>query len=349
MEILNNNKPKISKFSNNKGPVVTPEDIPVPVMTKEIITAPHVTPEDIASPKLASKVETNSSMAPDFKFTEEPMTGSVMTQNDTVIVSVGTSADDVESSHDESLVDNDQKNKIESGVFCNLCGQKFKNKKILKKHVKTKHLKLPNVCSKCSKVYPTEKTLHKHYVSVHVSHECPFCKHIFKSANVLRSHLSQCKVKKEISDADNHDKTEFKCSECKKGFKTDQALQVHVSKFHVQQMCQYCEKNFKNKEILRVHLYKCEAKKEAPSHDKGGEDIVAKEKQGTYEKICDLCNVKFHSKSGYYKHRNKIHVNNGDICAVSDVGQVIVIDTLVDTIQGEVPPNNGDIYVFDNV
>ena len=122
-----------------------------------------------------------------------------------------------------------------------------------------------------------------------------------------------------------------------------------MSKFHVQQICQYCEKTFKNKEILRVHLYKCEAKKEAPSHDKGGEDRVAKEKQGTYEKICDLCNIKFHSKSGYYKHRNKIHVNNGDICAISDVGQVIVIDTLVDTIQGEVPPNNGDIYVFDNV
>ena len=331
LEILNNNKPKTSK---NKTPVVTPEDITIPVITKEVITAP----------KIASKVNADSSMTPDFKLTqEETMTGSVMTQ-DTVV----TSADDIGSSYEESLVANQPKTKPESGVSCNLCSKKFKNKKILKKHVKRTHLKLPNVCSKCSKVYPTEKTLHKHYISVHVSHECKLCKAILKNAHVMRSHLYRCKVKKETSDTDNQDKAEFKCSECTKVCKTDQEYQEHVAKIHVQQTCQHCEKNFKNKDILRVHLYKCKIRKEALSQDTGGDEIAVKEKQGAYEKVCALCHKKFDSKSGYYKHMKKIHKNNGDMCDVSDVGEIIIVETLADNVQGEVPLND-DIYVFQNV
>ena len=362
LKVLNNNKPKNSKYKNSKAPasnpslinsdgitsnLMTPEVLASPALTSRYTTVPLTTsepitvsvatpdvltpPENMTAPVITSKVTTNPIITPHFNplvmmSTQEVMISSVVTQD--------TEAEEGDSSNLEPLEDEDQKNIKDAGVVCNLCNKSYVNLKYLKRHIKRKHLKVPNVCSECSKVYPTEKTLNKHFLNVHVKHECKFCKHIFKNANVLRSHMSKCKVRKETPEI------EFQCSDCKKGLKTEKALNEHVAKFHIQETCKYCERIFQCKENLRTHQYKCKTKKAAFNHDEGagktvatGKDIST-EKTGSFEKICDLCQMKFNSKGGYYKHKNKIHKDN---IVISDVGQVIIFDTLVET------PSNSNV------
>ena len=115
---------------------------------------------------------------------------------------------------------------------------------------------------------------------------------------------------------------------------TEKALREHVAKFHVQQTCPYCEHIFKNKNNLRTHFYKCKTKKAASNQDEGSskagtnsgnakEKNTSNKKHDTFEKVCDLCLKKFHSKGGYYKHKNKIHK---DDIVINDVGQVIILE-----------------------
>ena len=78
---------------------------------------------------------------------------------------------------------------------CNSCNVTFKNSKCLKAHVRNVHEKVFK-CAECVNVFPTEKTLNKHYIRCHIKHVCEFCKQVYKNGNVLRCHLSKCKVKK---------------------------------------------------------------------------------------------------------------------------------------------------------
>ena len=75
---------------------------------------------------------------------------------------------------------------------CNSCNVKFKNSKCLKAHVRNVHEKVFK-CAECVNVFPTEKTLNKHYIRCHIKHVCEFCKQVYKNRNVLRCHCKKMK------------------------------------------------------------------------------------------------------------------------------------------------------------
>ena len=360
LEILKKNKPKAS--GNSRIPLDKPA-LTFFKMTPEANSNPVNAPESVKNVEIVSDV-----------ITTHPPASPVMTQ-DNVMVSVVTSAGESEVRskalyiNDGQILEcvncklkyaslnelNDHQCEVKRPeiIYCSLCNIKFKNRKIWKAHIKHKHLKLAHTCQKCSKLFPTEKTLNKHFLSVHVNHECQFCKLIFKNANSLKSHRSRCKLKKKLPEPSNdgnivpsnHEKTAFQCTNCEKTCKTAKALEGHFARQHIQQNCQYCDHTFKNKEVLRIHLYKCRMKKlaldkpESPGEKGTNTDQVKlmendnkKEQNSTgkssnnYEKICNLCQKKFGSKSGFYKHRNNVHKDHYDTDVAKDTGEVIILD-----------------------
>ena len=388
LEILNENKPKVSR--KNKISLVASSCI----VTPEALAKPEAlaTPEAIANPEVMTasslsleKIETQmigTEVVCDLLFTSNDKTsmstsgfmdGPQITQ-DNVGVSIVASSGESGPSSKEPFINDGQQKIIEcencklkfismtefdnhqcevhesEKFFCDLCNIKFKNRKYLKRHVKHKHLKMSHTCKKCLKVFPTEKTLNKHFVRVHVKHECKFCGQILKNGNGLRSHLSHCRIRKETLEHSSdekvvhtsHAKTGFQCSECKKICKTNQALQGHFNRQHIQQKCQYCDHAFKNKEVLRSHLYKCKVKRRGLDKSPGerlattdqanlennnnNNKSNSKSKANTFEKICNLCQKKFHSKGGFYKHRNNVHKGSENNDGGNDVGEVIIID-----------------------
>ena len=361
LEILRKNKPKTSETSKmpSKEPAITPEAISNSANAAEVVKSLETDPNVI---------------------TTDPIASPLITQ-DNVIVSVATHVGESEAYIDDGQVlecvnceqtyssvndlNNHQCGSKRPEIFeCNLCNIKFKKRRYLKDHIKQKHLKLPHTCQKCSKEFPTDKTLNKHFLSVHVNHECQFCKLILKNANSLKTHKFHCKKRKEIREPSNdenivpssHEKTTFRCTECKKMCKTKTALEEHVSRQHTQRNCQYCGHTFKNKEVLRIHLYKCKVKRIGRDQHEGPEETVvntdqvklmgnnnnkkqkSKGKSANYEKTCNLCQKKFRSKGGFYKHMNNVHKENENTGVANNISEVIIIDAEAETLS-EVPDN----------
>ena len=73
---------------------------------------------------------------------------------------------------------------------CNKCDKHFKNKHILRKHVKGIHGGIEYPCNRCSKSYTQKSDLERHIQSVHIGtrFQCDSCESIFSGRHHLQSH-----------------------------------------------------------------------------------------------------------------------------------------------------------------
>lgn len=116
----------------------------------------------------------------------------------------------------ESLVDGMGKLEVSPEFSCSICGNGYTQEGYLKKHLETKHMKMPDPgpeCPECGKLFANSKTLEKH-VKTHL--KCNTCKKEFQDAN----------------EAKDHKREHTYCKICQKDFLFPSKLTKHVNSIH---------------------------------------------------------------------------------------------------------------------
>ncbi|XP_045456197.1 zinc finger protein 665-like [Melitaea cinxia] len=139
---------------------------------------------------------------------------------------------------------------------CNLCGQKFKKKNILRSHIIRIHSSnRAYICDVCSKTFKTKSRLETHITSHNKAIAkkmayCSKCKVQYKNIHVYRNHLK---------NSTNHSERQYHCKECNKKFASKAYYHKHYDFFHLRKSaskCDVCDKIFISDWRLRNHKQK---------------------------------------------------------------------------------------------
>lgn len=156
----------------------------------------------------------------------------------------------------------------------------------------SRNIKISQKCPTCSKSFQCEATLNKH---IFISHKklsnCPLCPKTYSNTSNLKRHI-----------ATHSDKLKLNCDKCDKVFTETSALFEHL-KIH----------QFDNADKSDEYLLECEiCKEKTVSYASYNKHM--KMKHNIDEKIkafkCRICEMRFASKQGMYRHIDNIHENN---------------------------------------
>uniref|UniRef100_A0A336LXQ9 CSON007426 protein n=1 Tax=Culicoides sonorensis TaxID=179676 RepID=A0A336LXQ9_CULSO len=214
------------------------------------------------------------------------------------------------------------------GLECDLCGKKFKTRKLILEHIQGVHFtnksdpnRIRYPCDICGKSYTEKGSLRNHKRDKHSNNPkirekklCPHCgepkKDLAKHIELVHSDkqfLFLCdlcpKTYRSKEALKNHHKLahelqepQFQCQQCFKMFKTNGELKSHTNGVHGEDLrlpCDICRKVFKTKSTLRFH----KKMHRAPLTFK-----------------CEHCNLAFKTKPYLVKHM-KTHSDSKDyIC-----------------------------------
>ncbi|XP_075222193.1 uncharacterized protein LOC142324933 isoform X2 [Lycorma delicatula] len=153
----------------------------------------------------------------------------------------------------KKLNKHEKEHKKDNLLRCEACSVKFDKKENLQKH----NLLVHNIgeyvcCEVCDKKFVSKSSLHCHKRNVHGSqqHLCPYCGQMYKTLGALRSHL-----KDKHSDSSKN----FHCPTCKKSFKNNSKLKIHMARHSSKKdvfCCAECHKPFFSKDSLKQHQEK---------------------------------------------------------------------------------------------
>lgn len=141
-------------------------------------------------------------------------------------------------------------------IGCNLCSLTFYTAKDLRFHIKSEHVEMTQqafLCDLCGSKFKEKKVLNAHRRFVHSEarpESCPSCEKRFKTKSQLKNHLV---IHKKVSDLN------LSCEVCGKMFMRVATLKDHVRR-HTKDFthfCEICNKGFYRKygldEHMRVH------------------------------------------------------------------------------------------------
>lgn len=180
---------------------------------------------------------------------------------------------------------------------CNECGDEFKKKRSLIRHLQTHNMIKPVkkynkneicTCEVCGIKVLSKSTLKIHYLRKHsqeFNFPCKQCNKVFKVRGDLTTHTRL-----------NHKEPTAICEICGKITKNKQALYVHqkYSHFKTEFICPICKKCMASKENLNQHVNIYHAKKE--------------------RLFCDICKNSFMNKSSLRNHITIVHYEKTFAC-----------------------------------
>lgn len=131
---------------------------------------------------------------------------------------------------------------------CDLCQKEFSGKSHLMYHVKAFHSVISTsiTCEICGNQYKNKDTLKKHLI-YHSSpkFKCAICSKKFHENKKLLDHMS------------SHRQLEFPCQHCTRSFRLESQLRYHLRKVHFKEKqtfkCELCSATFTRKSTYREH------------------------------------------------------------------------------------------------
>ena len=133
----------------------------------------------------------------------------------------------------------------ENSYQCDICGGRFKTRRILKRHEERKNCERPFQCEGCSKKFKSDAMTKSHMKNcAAIIHKCNLCDKEFRTYIQLRWHI-------EI----HADSNAFACDVCGRKFSRPADLKVHKRCLHgaIDYVCGTCDLVFSNPASLRSH------------------------------------------------------------------------------------------------
>ena len=134
--------------------------------------------------------------------------------------------------------------------MCSYCGNWYKSRGSLTRHVTYNHKKCGKVCKVCKRNFRDNTALKKHLIS-HVDdvQECKLCCRLFKD---VKTHIKNCSQKKRVRL--------FSCEYCGKKFLAKRYLADHINNKHIRPdsfLCS-CGKVYSYRYSLKRHQKNCD-------------------------------------------------------------------------------------------
>ncbi|XP_026500637.2 zinc finger protein 668-like isoform X2 [Vanessa tameamea] len=133
---------------------------------------------------------------------------------------------------------------------CGLCTKQFADRSILLNHLDIHRIKYDKICSLCLERFSDWQQLLSHRLK-HLQWKdktCHLCDKRFQSSIYLEHHYKNAHSPDE--------KTQLRCVQCYKIYKTPRQLRKHIWGCHSNKkfMCDYCSKEFTSKQQIRIHM-----------------------------------------------------------------------------------------------
>ena len=197
-----------------------------------------------------------------------------------------------------------EKKPEKSATICEICGDMFVEKFLLKRHLET-HLGSKDYhCHSCTRSYYSLESLKNHIKSIHeeclLKFPCEICGKEFSKQYKLSHHMKY-----------HSDEKPYQCSICGVSYKEKGKLRKHFMNHTGEKPypCAVCNRRFKDKPKLRQHMmthtgerpYGCEmCGKRFPSRTSLQIHIMSKAHKGETPFTCDYCHRGF-SRKPYMK------------------------------------------------
>ena len=151
----------------------------------------------------------------------------------------------------------------------------------LASHYSRYHTKL--ICELCGKVVKTSREM-SHHMSTHKMDTDCDCNIKFKTRKEKREHYWEVhRIRQREGSEDDDDDNTTQCAECTyRG--TEEKVNEHFSRSHVEVTCETCLKVIKNSKELNLHIYNCHT-----------------------PKACKLCGETFLGHTAWYTHSISMH------------------------------------------
>uniref|UniRef100_A0A1I8MZK2 Uncharacterized protein n=2 Tax=Musca domestica TaxID=7370 RepID=A0A1I8MZK2_MUSDO len=188
--------------------------------------------------------------------------------------------------------------------YITCCQRKLRHRFHIEEHIRI-HLN-PDAfkCDVCGKCCTTSRSLNSHKLEKHTAEgqertfECPICQKRFAKKTVLKCHIETHKTG-----------TDYVCSECGKGFATEQRRKVHERTVHnVDRVCDQCGKTIHGIYALKQHLLEHQG--------------IKKPKWP-----CDICNAQLYSHSSLKRHKQVAHNDGSTVYVCGECGKIAATET----------------------
>ena len=192
---------------------------------------------------------------------------------------------------------------------CEFCDKSFKNKNMLKIHLKATH-NLSHLCQKCTKSFETKDLLKAHIEGAHLDSKkafpCDKCDKILMSEFALKNHVTAVHEK---------DVKVIKCYKCNKPFLTKKGLIYHQKVCGQEFKCEVCDKNFYTDKKLNLHIKTVHKKKKVKCEKCDDEfDNITKLREHdhfkhdpVYQFKCDQCPKAYTGEYNLIHHKSMAH------------------------------------------
>ncbi|XP_062531823.1 zinc finger protein 26 [Bombyx mori] len=167
-----------------------------------------------------------------------------------------------------------------SPLLCDVCGQHFKSKRLLRDHVAHDHEKKPVECNICGETIVSMTRMRTHLQKAHNKrYRCLFCAETFENHYRRTRHMITIHKLKE----------EFKCPHCSLSFVYRNRLLTHIREKHLREknvMCSVCGWEGFGKTSLGLHMKKHSDERNHP---------------------CPSCDKAFKTRKNMIQHLRNIH------------------------------------------
>ena len=202
---------------------------------------------------------------------------------------------------------------------CADCDSYFRQKKVLKNHMKRVHLKInfkKIPCTICEAWFEMKTQLQEHINAIHLKvkpYKCDSCDSSFAYKRALTGHIRIV----------HHKIKPFKCSNCSASFPQDKDLKQHVLAVHEKLKpfkCTTCDHSFSQKVHLKFHVDKVHLKLETLKKNKCSKCEACFEKKQLLDRHmnlshlkvkpfkCEACDSSFSRKDQLKFHFDSVHL-----------------------------------------